>query len=293
MKRKFITPVSMRVPDYTVFLRYLLPELEVLGYSLDLKNNFSEDNSLLVNNLAGVMGDVDFIYDGQFSSYTNTRIHLKEYNAELYLALAAMSDGDNFHPGEYLVFLPDVDSRYVTKIWHRDLTLLKFRYYDSENSVRVHEIPDGANHPKMFRKATSKEILAFFNNKSSINKTIKIMEKKTISREELIRMIDAACVSWKSTLIERYAADVFIKGNADVSFEQYTEMKSASDGVQLKLLKEIFGDWQIYDENMLYKCNYNGEWKYRTYKNGYFYDGSNSTGRSSNYSEIIPFHKLS
>ena len=93
----FTTPVAMRCTHEQYII--IKPKLETLGYTVPVRIT-ANYKCYIINNFRNNIGELNIISAGDKTNYN--RIVLEEWNEELYLALAAMtniSDGIN---GEYL-----------------------------------------------------------------------------------------------------------------------------------------------------------------------------------------------
>lgn len=97
MERKFITPVAMHVSNQQFELDIKKP-LEGMGYKIS-SDSLREEYATCtgwgdINNAIGTTAGPEF----------NGRYFIDRYNPELFLALAAMSAGEEFWIGEYVCF---------------------------------------------------------------------------------------------------------------------------------------------------------------------------------------------
>lgn len=153
-------------------------------------------------------------------------------------------------------------------------TLKKDEYFYNCKTVLLSYHPDcsyfyinhGGNFPTRIWGKDYKEI--------TLEQFYKHILKKDMSKfpfkidvEQVKKIIDIACDSWKSKLAELWGKDLLLKDYALVSEELYTEMKHAASiykGIdQNKILDEIFGkesiDLSIYPNLGLLKFATNGD----------------------------------
>ena len=100
MNYKFIQPVSMRVTKEQ-YKRDLGEPLLVMGYK-EVSISEWDERPILVTNYLGEIGNMT---NGTRRSKDNfNRYFIHEYNPEFFLAIAAMTKGENPIVGEWLVW---------------------------------------------------------------------------------------------------------------------------------------------------------------------------------------------
>lgn len=156
--RKFIQPVSMKVsPDDDI--KHLLRGLEYMGYVGPITDNFAS-HPFLVNNFAGNIGRINNVTVHADSRHE--RIVLTEFNPDLFLALAAMSEGIEFYPGEWVVST----HKWASGITDGTMTMVEKTHEGSFNCDH------GLVYSAHFRKATAEEIINHFTEKKDYDDTL-------------------------------------------------------------------------------------------------------------------------
>lgn len=153
---KFITPVSMKVTEEQ-FDKDLKEPLKKLGFTTGSRP--SDYYNILVNNYLANMGDLGLTTTD--NKYDYQRYYIKHYNPKLFLALAAMTDGEDWIVGEYLV-LKTGSSVFQCKSFEGCNSLIGY----AGNEFKIH-----------YRKATKEEIINHFNNKTVQNDEFVLPEK--------------------------------------------------------------------------------------------------------------------
>lgn len=170
-ERKFITPVSMKCTQEQ-FERDLRKQLENLGHTIDnIQRDWHVHDFIVAGyNIAVELIVVKETVTNVIPGFATKPVFtvVKEYNPELFLALAAMSEGDQFWPEEWVVCTNVVTGGG----WIKKGLLYKFKEIDGE-IIRVSlngEISAGKDN-YTFRKATKGEILEHFIRQDIINQT--------------------------------------------------------------------------------------------------------------------------
>jgi len=104
--KNFTTPVSMKVTDEQ-FRKDLYQPLLDLGYK------YSDSRlipSRICTNFAGNNDLIDIDNKGREDEYYK-RYYIDHYNPELFLALAGMTQGDDWQIGEYLYYSYEDDNQ--------------------------------------------------------------------------------------------------------------------------------------------------------------------------------------
>jgi hypothetical protein len=216
MENNFSTPVSM---EYGENMDFLKRELKALGYEW---KDYSEQKT-----------EAKFIatcYDMTENSAGITskpvlfgRILLTTYNPDLFLALAAMRDGDEPHLGEWFICIKDYDLKNPIRRRKGDLV----KTIEDENSCSGLTFGPTYNR-KYIRKATKEEIIAHFKEKKE--------ERKIIGYK-------APCDLYGGSV---KAGTIFVKGRGGAaSWYQPKDRGSDSQSVPM----EIVEMWEpIYEE---------------------------------------------
>lgn len=157
---KFITPVSMQVTQEQ-YEKDLKESLAKLGYDtkFDTKNVRSKffDGYVLVNNADNHLGDVLLCSIDRKESFN--RYFINHYNPELFLALAAMTEGDKPIIGEYVIAAIG-ETKYLIKfdkISSDTNIILGTRYKCLEDDMNLWQTRGGFH--KIIRKATKEELI--------------------------------------------------------------------------------------------------------------------------------------
>ena len=150
---KFKTSVAMKVTEEQ-YKKDLKQPLNELGYICENTNFFKK---YFVNTS---MTDHNNGKYGYFSedNAINEAYYIDTYNPELFLALSAMTENDDWDIGEYLVKYKAINYNIMFKIF-------KCNYLSGGSSVDGH----ASNHYKnMYRKATKEELIKHFSKSASI-----------------------------------------------------------------------------------------------------------------------------
>ena len=144
--------------------KYLKDELLKMGYDLGGTWGWQPSANTLTNIYSGNNGVVGCIIDCSKREYN--RCYLGEFNADLFLALAAMTDTPNGNYGEWWIYTSDKCGRLWTfnKLYKQMGCITKECAFIDDRGCK------GGMHPNnkaYFRKATIQEIIANFSNKIS------------------------------------------------------------------------------------------------------------------------------
>jgi hypothetical protein len=201
---------------------------------------------------------VDFweiIVEVHFVDIDNNSIILSDYNPKLFLALAAMTDDEEGGIGEYWKFIGNGtysgDKFTHDKLYKQRLPSIKNAGAFEDNLGE----PNGFNtnfstngNYETFIKATKEEIIATFENKIQDIK----MKNRILTPSNAARIINIACSAWKKILAEKWAVDMILDKNIEISDEFYKEMRKACTAPQNELFDDIFGsDEQFIDVSEL------------------------------------------
>jgi hypothetical protein len=146
--KKFKTAVAMRCNEQQ--FEEVREQLEKMGYKIF--KTFFDEHKYLVNNLGGENGALSSVQDYEKSAHS--RLVLEQWNADLFLALAAMVEGDVISEGEWF-------------------------YNDKENVFKPYgeccygEIADGKN---FHAKATAEQLIGYFAKQVELPKLSEVAE---------------------------------------------------------------------------------------------------------------------
>jgi len=190
---KFITPVSMKV-TLAQFETDLLQPLLILGYKKG-DCHYSEDRCILATNITYEHDRFSLLYPAYASE--RDRFFIKEYNPQLFLALAAMTDELNGIAGEWWKHTTSYTSQFDDGCLYKQVTksILEIHAFGEHLSAWSN------NNHKYFVKATKEEIIQHFIIKQQ---TVSTEKQKTIKLGDLRRLWPLSdCGQWKS-IIESY-----------------------------------------------------------------------------------------
>jgi hypothetical protein len=161
-KRVFECRVSMPC-TLNQYKKDLREQLVKLGYdSLDKYENLDEGpkkNTMRSLQVNWVSSRASWSYEERFDP--DGIFTIGSYNPSLFLALAAMSTGEQFWPGEYAIdTFNDVNLLVVVTDWAGE-----FKYYVEHESVKY------VIHKNHLRRATVEEILNHFQSKEAMQQT--------------------------------------------------------------------------------------------------------------------------
>lgn len=153
-------PVSMACTQQQ-FESDLKEGLKLMGYNEQTDDDF-KTFPILVNNIHASMGNIGNATSDRTSS--SQRYFIPEYNPSLFLALAAMSEGDEFFAGEWLTCIYESSSQHkfgnIYKLWKEEDGAI---YTDqTDRSKWMFKFSDFTEKQPNFRKATKEEIIAHF-----------------------------------------------------------------------------------------------------------------------------------
>ena len=151
----------------------LKDELLKMGYDLGGAWGWHPSANTLTNSYNGNSGVVGCIID--YSKREHSRYYLGGFNADLFLALAAMTDNPNGNYGEWWVYTSDKCAKLWTfnKLYKQMGCITKERAFIDDRGCQNGMHP---NNKAYFRKATIQEIIANFGNK--ISPTVQIEPTK-------------------------------------------------------------------------------------------------------------------
>lgn len=162
MKTEFITPVSMECTE-DQYLKYLKEPLKKMGYKEEDIADFPKF-PILVNNYNGNLN-----YLGNISDYRkdkNNRYFIDNFNPELFLALASMTNNPEGNYGEYWIFY----SKTIKSMWTNGKLYKQIGNLNDEKAFIDNTGRPNGMHPHnfdYFRKAAKEEIIKFFTKQQS------------------------------------------------------------------------------------------------------------------------------
>jgi len=222
----FTQPVSM-ICSKEQYERDLKGPLLAMGYDERNLSNFISF-PLLVTNQGSWKGRLANLLVENKDAYN--RYFIKEYNPELFLALAGMTDNPNGNIGEWWKFI-DIDNAYgfvVNDLYKQIGPLEKSGPFQNKFGN-----PDGFV-LSCFTKPTKQEIINHFTKK--INKQ---MDKVIVKKSDFKKLYDLACYDWKTKFDELLKPFMF---SDTIEFDNplIRIMQRACTAEQLKVFKEIF-----------------------------------------------------
>ena len=225
-ERKFITPVSMKCTQEQ-YERDLKKPLEELGYE---EGSLTFGDKEHLTNCNGLNEFEVWTFFGYEYSYL-----IDHYNPELFLALAAMTEGD-FIKGEYATHKK---GRCIFKILFNNTGIVEpYRKATKEELIK-HFSKD------MKRKSVAercREIAKTITVKSYHNNVKK--ENRfpfELDLEGARKIIDVACEGWKDKLYTKFGKGMILSGTIIIRESFYKEMRDACSEEQHKVLDEVFG----------------------------------------------------
>jgi len=232
----FTQPIAMRCTEKQ-FLN-IQKELQTLGYTFGSIRDDWDAYAYLVNNSYDRLGDVS----NALNPTNNNRIVFEEWDKELFLAIAAMTNQVNGIAGE----------------WWKSLStdcsgeqFIAGNIYKSNNPL-IYAMPlfdergnkNGLHRDRLI-KATVDDIVNHFK-KQTIT-----MKKFEVTREQLLELHTIACQTWK-TRIEIIGNRLGTFGaSMNISYDQVKEIFDAATTTQLPTVQKIFPDFNktsSYDE---------------------------------------------
>ena len=158
---KFLQPVSMSL-NYDDFIAdNLKQDLINLGYKFQ---DFNANERVLFTNYGTNSNIISSGYDSHKTA--NDRYYINKYNPQLFLAIAAMTEGEEWIIGEYLVYIHENDVIFKVK----ELKYADWKLGRAANSV---------TNRTLYRKATLNELVGYF----SMKKDEEILGYKLIKPE--------------------------------------------------------------------------------------------------------------
>jgi len=240
---KFTQPVSM-ICSEEQYKRDLKNPLFAMGYNERSICNFPTFTMLVSNNnnISGKLANVDNGCAKDFGRY-----FISEYNPELFLALAGITDKTNGNIGEYWKYTGVTYTGFIEgKLYKQKQDTILI------NSAFINELGgDNGFHPtnhKYFTKATKEQIINYFTKQPK-----KSMDKITVKKSEFKKLHMLACTEWKEKLTKIIADGFLYSDTIDFTEDFVTEMRNACTKEQLIVFKEIFKDFDVLSVNKKYK----------------------------------------
>ena len=226
---KFIQGVGMKCTQeqYEKDLKGKLLDMGYVENRLDEKFN---GYNYIVNNITNRLGNVSNL--NNFEVAANGRDVIEEYNPELFLALAAMTDKPNGIKGEWwMCFGHDSSGFKKGKSYKQIDTDIE----EGPSLLDEINVPnDRINAKKLhFKKASKEELI----NQLTITKIKTI----TVNKADVKNLYDLACNDWKRKMDE-YLKPFMFQDTIDFSEELLKEIQLACTPEQLVVFKEIFGE---------------------------------------------------
>lgn len=276
MEHIFITPVSMQVTkeQYNNDLKEPLKELGYKQYSINWRFDYLVTNYGVhgLGELSTLQEDAKGLYDRPF---------IDHYNPELFLALAAMTEGDDWIVGEWATCIVDYGDGFRQKNLYQCKGMSGNTFsavLDSNNC------PINGWHKDKFRKASKQELI------SHLSKQDKDMSKDNrfpieMTGKQAQRIIDIACSTWKPRLAARWGKEIVLNTCITIYEDEYNTMREACcNDEQHTLFDEIFGEDVVFP----YKA---GDWVYCT---GECYNDTNNEEykRQNKNGEVFEIAKI-
>lgn len=223
---QFKQPVSMETPHEMSF-NSLGEKLQDLGYTPMCIVNYHAAPYMVTN--------ANNHHDGYTNAGSNMRhergrYFIPEYNPELFLALAAMTTGDDWIVGEYLVCINGHNK------------IFKYKRLEGANSD---EGWADNNQKHTYRKATKEELIQHFKNP-------KMQQSKKVRIEEFAKILTVACDDWVPKLIAYQKENITRQNNilyVNITKTFYDAMISASNSSQVQVIKSVVDmdeNWRPY-----------------------------------------------
>lgn len=227
---KFTQPVSMKCTEEQ-FNKDLKSELEKIGYIDKTVEWCDFDGYLCSNSYNNLISNFSYGFIDR-----NNRFYIDHYNAELFLALAAMTDKEDGNYGEYWKCIKVPDSSFtINKLYkqHTD-NITNWSNFIDNNGHK-----NGCNklNKQHFTKATKEEIINFFTKKET-------MIIVTIKKSDFKPLYDIACPEWKSKF-DKFLIPFHFQDT--ISFEEkfIEEMRKACTLEQTPIFESIFGKKKV------------------------------------------------
>ena len=233
IKIMFTQKLSMSCTEEQ-YKNYLMDEISKIGYKEVCIGQW-EDNEVILNNYLGETGEVG--NSGRLSVKDYGRTYYKEFNAPLFLAIAAMTDKEYGGYGEHWTPIDERCNWTVGKLYkairpvNKEGALVDDR--GSQNGFSMAPF-------KNIRKATKDEIIKYYTNT--------VMESKTFetTREDMKSIYNIACSDWKTKIegmIKDYQESPF-SNNVTLPERVVKLMFEAATPIQLVTLEKVFPEFR-------------------------------------------------
>jgi len=227
---KFTQPVSMQCSEEQ-YNRDLRESLLAMGYNERNISNFSSYPMLVTNQGGGNSRLANLDY---YNKLSYKRYFIEEYNPELFLALAGMTDSEKGNIGECWRCTDARVSNFISGNLYIQLTsdIKNNSNFLDEKGYLSGWCDLNLSH---FTKATKEEIINHFSNKK-LNTT---MEKVTVKKSEFKPLYDAACADWKTRFDNVLKSFVFTD-EIEFTSDFVNDMRNACTADQRKIFNTIF-----------------------------------------------------
>lgn len=226
---KFIQGVGMKCTQEQ-YEKDLKGKLLDMGYVEDRLDEKFNGRKYIVNNVTNRLGNISNL--NNFEVEGHGRYIIKDYNPELFLALAAMTNIPNGIKGEWWMCFGHDSSGFKKGKSYKQINT------DIEEGLSLLDeinVPNGRVDAKKlhFKKATKQELI----NQLTITK----MKTITVNKEDTKKLYDLACPVWKAKMDE-YLKPFMFSNTIDFSEDMLKEIQNACTPEQLVVFKEIFGE---------------------------------------------------
>ncbi len=223
------------------FIQFLKEPLEKLG--VRIKGEFCSEVKSVIYYGGSLNHILPYVDEAEYKIAYDT---INTFNPELFLALVAMTEGEDWDVGEWL---------YYKEFDGDGINLFKVRSLDGASSF----LGRARNkHKDLYRKATVQELFDHLEQQKPIEKKFnkpkeEKMKEFKITREQLEKIYNVACSAWKRK-IKELAEDIFSTfSNEGVLTEgKVKEMFDASNSEQKEVLISVFKDYCV-DNNAFIK----------------------------------------
>lgn len=236
------------------FEKDLKESLLALGYREDCFTNW-QDSNILTNNLNNKLGFISNI--NRMAKEKKDRYFIDHYNPELFLALAAMTEGKDWVVGEYVIV--------ITTDLNSLGTIFKVNFLKSANSYLGYACN---SHKNIYRKATKKELIVHFTKSKEKTMEKKIIGYRLIKPEYTEAALKIEGNFWISHGIR--TGQILYSGRK----ESVEKLKNA--GV-LDLWFEPVYEEEKKEKEFLLRCNFTSSFTLLVTKDGFYYRPDNKT----------------
>lgn len=245
----FIQPVSMPCTKEQ-FEKYLKKRLVDAGYDIRYACHSAGTLPYIGTNFVQMPTRVGFISKSSINK--NSRYYIPDFNAELFLAIAFMTNEKYGIPGEYWTY-QGISNKdwYNRKPYQSVLPANKFAFITTNVPGKTNGTSSHEENLINFKKSTLKEL---------VNELSTQMESKTdvdgvftITRQELGEINEMACPDWKIKL--EIFAKIYGKpfeNNIFLPEKVVREMFDAATSSQIAVLEKIFPTYTK-DKNLFSK----------------------------------------